>query len=74
MPGNVSLPGGEQGPTYPSGTFADSKLCAKGLARGREGTEHETIVNLLNLRREMSTRVSHYAQKLSKLALLKICH
>ena len=35
-------------------TIADSKLRARGLARGREGTEQERSVILLNLRRELS--------------------
>ena len=35
--------------------FADAKLRSKGLARGREGTEYERSVILLNLRRELST-------------------
>ena len=35
-------------------TLADSKIRARGLARGREGTEQERSVILLNLRRELS--------------------
>ena len=35
--------------------IADSKLRARGLARGREGSEHERSVILMNLRRELST-------------------
>ena len=35
--------------------IADSKIRARGLARGREGTEQERSVVLLNLRRELST-------------------
>ena len=35
-------------------TIADSKLRARGLARGREGTEQERSIILLNLRRELS--------------------
>ena len=34
--------------------LADSKIRARGLARGREGTEQERSVILLNLRRELS--------------------
>ena len=34
--------------------LADSKLRARGLARGREGTEHERSVILLDMRRELS--------------------
>ena len=41
------------------GTFqdviADSKLRSRGLARGREGSEHERSIILINLRRELST-------------------
>ena len=33
---------------------ADSKLPAKGLARGREGTEHERSLIIMNLRMELS--------------------
>ena len=35
--------------------IADSKLKARGLARGREGSEQERSVILMNLRRELST-------------------
>ena len=33
----------------------DFKLCARGLARGMEGSEQERSIILLNLRRELST-------------------
>ena len=36
-------------------TMADSRLRAMGLARGRDGTDHERSVLLMNLRRELST-------------------
>ena len=35
--------------------IADSKLRSRGLARGREGSEHERSIILMNLRRELST-------------------
>ena len=35
-------------------SFADSQLRARGLARGREGSEHERSVILLGFRRELS--------------------
>ena len=35
--------------------IAESKLKARGLARGREGTEQERSVILMNMRRELST-------------------
>ena len=35
--------------------IAESKLRAMGLARGRDGTDHEKSVILMNLRRELST-------------------
>ena len=35
--------------------MADSKLRARGLARGMEGSEQERSIILLNLRRELST-------------------
>ena len=35
-------------------TLADSKLRAKGLARGREGTEQERAIILSEFRRELS--------------------
>ena len=35
-------------------TMADSQLRARGLARGREGTEHERAVILAGLRRVLS--------------------
>ena len=35
--------------------LADSKLRALGLARGRDGTDHERSIILMNLRRELST-------------------
>ena len=35
--------------------LASSKLRAMGLARGRDGTDHERSVILMNLRRELST-------------------
>ena len=34
--------------------IADSKLRALGLARGREGSDHERSVIMMNLRRELS--------------------
>ena len=37
------------------GMIADGKLRSRGLARGREGTEQERSVILLNMRRELST-------------------
>ena len=36
------------------GTLADSQLRAKGLARGREGTDHERSIILAGLRRALS--------------------
>ena len=38
----------------PLGTLADSKLRAKGLARGREGSEQERSIILAGFRRELS--------------------
>ena len=35
--------------------LADAKIKKRGLARGREGTEQERSVILMNLRRELST-------------------
>ena len=39
-------------------SMADSKLRAKGLARGREGTEQERSIILAGLRRELSMTVA----------------
>ena len=35
--------------------IVDFKLCARGLARGKKGSEQERSIILLNLRRELST-------------------
>ena len=47
--------------------LADAKLQALGLARGREGSEHERSLIIMHLRRELSLGTACLLGKLAKM-------